>query len=446
MKRRILNFYRHQVPVLVKRAIPDAVMAYVSGVAYRIIPHPDLAFYHARYLSRNGHGQKAAHIYGGDSAGSLIDPLFECHAKSAKSDAANLSITSGNFIVEFSYAGIKVVGKLPANPDADLDRIDIFLDDQLLRSESLTFKNNSASFHFSIKREALRMFSPNSVLNLRTPSGDYITSDDFGTHVALSIPHGTGEMANHLTLTGTLDKKGNTRPSKRDVDARQNGYLALYERATQVFEDEFGIPLILLCGTLLGQHRDGGFVPGDDDFDVGYVSEKTTPEAVKAEAIDIIQRLTGRGFLIAMNREGKPFRISDAKSGIEIHLDVTPVYCPDDGHVWMHKLARLDISLDELRQTETDDFNGVLITKPKGTEAYLAAYYGPTWNVPDPNFAYADWAAPQNVVNGLRATCLNLEEQQALMATTKKSGQGAFLPLSLQPLYPLKAYEAKAGV
>jgi len=446
MKRRLLYFYRHQVPEFVKRAIPDSFSAYVAGKMYLYYPHPDLAFYHARYLSQAGQGQKAAKIYDPTAKNALSDPLFKCSAKAAYPDQ-NITARAGKFHLEFSYAGIKIIGNIKESKNSAANQVDIYLDNQLLRSERLTYRKGIANVHFSIKRSTIKLFKPESILSLQNPDGEFLVSDRLGAHVLLTVPHGDSSISEQLSLTGTLNKKGNIRVSENETRTKQQAYLALYQRANRFFKTEFNKPLMIVCGTLLGQHRNGDFILGDDDFDVGYVSEKTNPAEIKAESIQMIERLILNGFTVLINREGKPFRISDAISGLEIHLDVTPVFTRKDNHVWMHKLARLEMDIDIMRQTKTGMLCGVEVDKPVGSEIYLAANYGFNWRTPDPSFSYADWTVPAKINNGLRATCLSQSEQRNLIKLlNNQSGskaRGKFIPIGLQPLYPIAGTDAK---
>lgn len=448
LKRRVLNFYARHVPERVKEAVPPGFVANMAGLIFRWYPHPDLAFQHARHLTRQGKGAEAARLYSdvlspgltGSPAdsGPLNDPLFDCRSSLLAPDPlfSDKVLKSGCFHVEYSYSGLKVLGKISVKAgDPVAERLDLLLDDVVLRSDRLSYAAGSADYLFPIRRQTLDSFPKTGVLRLRTSQGHYLGASTGSTGVVLHIPHGDGTLSQKLALTGRLDKKGFLRLGAGQIKARQDGYLALYSRARAVFRAEFGKPLIILCGTLLGQTRDGDFIPEDDDFDVGYVSEHTRPEAVKAEAVDMIERLVARGFTVQINREGKPFRLSDDQSGVSLHLDSTPIFSRNDGHVWLHKLARLPIGLNGLRQTRTALMRDTEVDIPAEAEAFLAAYYGPDWRVPDPSFSYSGRIIPAAVRQGLKATCLTQSEQRALMRRLTGK-RGDFRPMALQKLYP----------
>ena len=208
--------------------------------------------------------------------------------------------------------------------------------------------------------------------------------------------------------------------------------------------------MFLLYGTLLGLVRSGDFIPGDDDFDVGYVSEATSPEAVKQEAMDIIRFFVGQGFKVLVNRFGKPFRLTLPGAAAGVHLDVRPVWSPGDGHVWLHKSAHLQMDLEEFRSVLPDTLRGTEVWKPAGTERFLAAYYGASWRTPDPAFSNSGKVTPKAVLDGLAACCLNRQDQLALRdeaaaLSAGHGGKGEFVPISLEPLYPLEVYKQRVG-
>lgn len=448
MKRSLLRAYRFWVPQRIKDLLAANVLGPVAGLAWRFSPHPDLGFLHARHLVARGKGSQAAALYAravpGARRDGIDDPLFSCRIEGAGTPppADRPPALRGRFALEFGYFGLKVTATLQAlagTDSASLPRhLDILLDDRILRSENLTFRGGRAVILFTVKRRTLAMFPPQSRLQLRCQGGGAIPFGASADHALLHVPHGQGDIAGMLDLGGTLDKKGNPRITPEALRQRQEGYLALYTRANALFQAEFGRPLFLVCGTLLGQHREGDFIPGDDDFDVGYLAEGTTTDAVKAESVAMIERLVARGMTVTMNRAGKAMRLSDALSGPDLHLDITPVFTLGDGQVWLHKLARLPLDLEGFRQVETVRLRDTPVQVPACAEAFLAAYYGPGWRVPDPAFTYTGASVPAEVRDGLAAICLSPAEQRALLARTDAQHlPGAFVPIRMQRLYPL---------
>lgn len=441
MKRRLLNFYRRRVPLWVKRMIPDAVIAQGAGLAYRVTPHPDLAFFHARHLVRRGRALRAGQIYhrgaGAVPGAPLVDPLFDCSVAPATPEGPTpriATLATAQFHLEFSYMGLKVLAltKTPA------EALVIEVDGIPLRRSRLTYRDGQAEFHFTIKRETLAHFPPTSRLCLRLSDGRFLQSCELGHEARLDIPHGRGTLADQLALCGPLDKKGNLPPPPEVLAEKQLAYLRLYERANALFHEMWNAPLMLMCGTLLGQHRTGDFIPGDDDFDAGYISEATSGAAVKADAISRIETLARKGLTVVVNREGKPFRIADPETGPTLHIDVTPIFSDGQGHVLLHKMACLPMDLHGLRRNGPAEMHGTRVEKPHETEAFLAAYYGEDWATPNPNFSYSNHKLPRSAAKLLNQTCLSVAEQRALAARLKAEGLGAhFIPLALQPLYPL---------
>ncbi|MEB8386331.1 hypothetical protein OO012_03740 [Rhodobacteraceae bacterium KMM 6894] len=441
MKRRLLNFYRRRVPLWVKRLVPESAIGLGAGVLNRVHPHPDLVFQHARYLVRRGRAVRAGAIYhrgkGIEPGQALIDPLFHCTMEPATPEEESprvATLKTAQFHLEFSYSGLKVL----ALSETPADALMIEVDGIALRRSHLTYRDGRAEFHYTIKRDTLAHFPRKSRLRLRFSDGRLLQSRELGAEVCLNIPHGDGTLAEQVATCGQLDKKGNLPPAPDELAEKHLAYLQLYERANVVFRRIWGAPLILMCGTLLGQHRDHGFIPGDDDFDAGYVSDALTGAGVKADAIDRIEKLVHAGLTVVVNREGKPFRIAAPETGPTLHIDVTPIFSDGQGHVLLHKMACLPLELDGLRESVKADMCGMSVEKPRDTTPFLAAYYGKDWGTPNPCFTYSNHKLPRSAAQLLNETCLTLAEQRALAERLEAEGLGdRFLPLSLQPLYPL---------
>lgn len=443
MKRLLLSAYARLVPAPLKRLIPTRFKAWLAGYFYRITLHPDLGFQHVRQLRQLGQTIKAAQQYA--DPGTIwteetaehvtTDPLFRSiltptiTAQSGNTDAA----ASGYFQAEFGYRGLLISGVVQSRAKPQPTHIEIMLDDTILRPEKLRFSKSGARFRYIIQRKTLDIFPQHSQLRVRTSSMAFLPLNHKYQTFDLHLPHGRGGIFANLTTTGTLDKKGSLRLSGTEISARQDRYLDLYTRVRLAFKHSFNKPLFILYGTLLGQHRGQDFIPGDDDFDVGYVSDHTTPAAIKAETIDIIKTLVTQGFHISLNAEGKPFRIGDHDSGPAIYLDNRPVFSCNDGHIWLHKHARLKLRLDDFRAAQPAMLRDVEVLIPRATEDFLAAYYGPGWAIPDPGFSNANKTISPEITQRLGAINLTIQEQRQLAAT---HGAG-FFPLALRSLYPL---------
>ena len=474
MKQFLIFTYRLIVPARLKRILPHSLKARMTGILFKLTHHPDFGFLHARHLNATGRTAEAVRLYTSlyqerleqnfsqkiefelvnelvqKGATTVEDPLFQCSLEIAGVGKYH-ETPVGRFHANFGYQGLKITGEVnvPRNqPCAGLPQhVDIVINDHVLRREKLNFAEGKARIRFTVKRQALAMFDSVCNLALRTSQGSYLINDENTTHLRLNIPHGDGSIFGQLDATGPLDKKGWPRLTPEKMFEKQNRYLELYTRARIAFMEEFNKPLFVLYGTLLGQHRTGDFIPGDDDFDVGYVSDYTTPEEVKAEAIEIMERLVARGMIILLNRQGKPHRLRDIESGTEIHLDNRPVFTRNDGHVWLHKLARIEMDLDDFRNVETARLRDTEVFKPRGTETFLAGYYGPGWRVPDPSFSNASKVITPEIEQTLAAICLSVREQQQMKSRlSARNLPGEFIPIALQKLYPLDEYATKVGI
>ncbi|PRZ43861.1 LicD family protein [Tritonibacter scottomollicae] len=376
----------------------------------------------------------------------MTDPLFS--ASITPVSQTDISPAPGVFQVQIGYLGLRLSGIL--NQKAELpppERISLEADGLSLRKETLRFDKGTAQFRCRVSRPLLVRLAPDTLLEARIDSLGHPLHDarlpapGGGSGWRLTLPHAIGGMAEEIARYGPVEKKGHLTPDAAMLQERQAGYLELYDALRAVFERDLNRPLFILYGTLLGQVRAQDFIPGDDDFDVGYPSRATRPEAVRREAIEIMCTLAEQGFVIVLNASGRPFRVRSADGPVWCHLDNRPVFTPGDGHVWLHKQARLPLHLADFEDSEEAVLRGRKVLRPLRPEAFLEAYYGPEWRVPDPGYSNTARPVPKMVTRGLSRICLSGREQQELA----KRYPGRIIPERWQPLYPLADYAESLG-
>lgn len=432
MRRRFFDFYHRRFAGLVAR-LPEGLRAEGAGLLYRITRHPDFGFSHARILIRKGRAGPAARVYGAGPD----DPLFAAHL----APCGDKGTARGVFQAQMGYLGLRLSGELRHDgPGAPPTRVALELDGTVLRHETLRFESGRATFRCRIARPVLSRFPPTGVLRARIGSA-LLPAPGGGSGWRLELPHGTGGIGAEIARRGPLEKKGNLRLNEAEICARQDGYLALYAELRRVFAHEFDLPLVILYGTLLGQVRSGDFIPGDDDFDVGYPSRAGTPAAARAEAIHIICRLAELGYVIVLNETGRPFRVRGPDGPVWCHLDNRPVLAAEPGHVWLHKHARLALPPSDFERPETAPLRGTDVLRPANAEDFLAAYYGPNWCMPDPGYSNTGRRVPRAAARGLARLCITPREQRELAARYP----GRIVPVAREPLYPLENYARRVG-
>lgn len=372
------------------------------------------------------------------------DPLFLCGIESLpeSKDPEIVTEPPGSFKVIFKYNGALFKVKLKNN---GLKYVELLIDGVPFRRIKII--RDTYHYKFTVKRPSLSHFPTRGKLSVRTSDGTYLVSGDSASLI-LRIPHGSGDIEQVLRNCKYLGKKGGIPDTPEEIFLKQNEYLKLYERAKKYFDTELSLPLFLMYGTLLGLYRDGDFIPGDDDFDVGYISQEKDPIAVKKETKTIIANLVRAGFTVSFNQAGRPFRLSYQIDGHTsgIHLDIRPVWY-QDGHIWAHKQACLLCSLDDFQPCQKAILRGTEVYIPNNPEAFLKAYYGPGWKIPDPSYTN-DYFVDPKVIRNLSKVCWTVDDYRQVRQSIRNSVdelEGDLIFKSDLDLYPLENYEAKCG-
>ena len=317
----------------------------------------------------------------------------------------------------------------------------ILVDDHLLREERLGGVVGAKHLRVLIRRETLARLPQHCTIRLETDQGSIVAVDSWARELRLDVPHGTDELRSRLEGGVTLDKKGWMPKARTEVRADQDSYLDLYQRVRTFLQDELDRDCFILYGTLLGQHRDGDFIPNDDDFDCGYVSVESTPAGVKDETRDLILNILTAGFVVSVNRRGRLFRISDPELASRgIHLDIRPVWFRD-GRVWLHNHVSYEASVSEFVPAAHGLLRGQTVLTPRDPERFLAQHYGPGWKVPDPSFTYYADEVDRSIVAELNKALLSPAEFRSWKESyARLAGEeiaNRFISVAMQDLYPL---------
>lgn len=370
------------------------------------------------------------------------DPLFHVRASpdAASRREAPRSSAAGYYEVHVTHRGLRIDGFL--RPGVHGRQVEVLVDGQPVRQTSASrVVRGLYLLVVYIQRDALAALPTSARLSLRLSSGEPLLFRGC-EQTLLDIPHGRGRNGVDTTQIA-LDKKGFLVRDKSGVEELQRGFLQIYAAASRFFEAELGTPLFVLYGTLLGQHRGGDFIPGDDDFDVGYYSDAATSKAVRDEGMGFVMKLVQAGFVVTLNREGRLFRLRLPGMPPACHLDVHAVWRERDS-LWIHPRANLDCRREDFLPARDARMRDVEVVVPAKPEAFLAAYYGADWRVPNPAYSTAARVFPHWKVRLLRRSCVTpalVQSMQRRLGESQPPARGMLIANGSQSIYPLERYE-----
>ncbi len=375
-----------------------------------------------------------------------LDPLFLCSATDS-SDLPRRRDTqtkiAGFFKVEFVFSGLQIHGFLPGVATGS---VDVYLDEVLIRNINTTGTGLFRKFSFRFTRSALKLFPSQSKLFIKTREGTPLASFSGITEVLLKIPHGIASGSPILSGEKKIDKKGTLVPTEAELAENRKRYLAVYADARSFFKEQLGKDLFLAYGTLLGCYRQGDFIPGDDDFDTGFMASSGNPLEVKKETIGMVVQLVKAGFTVSFNRRGRLFRLHGRSlDTMSTHLDVHSFWVENE-LVWAHNdYCAPGMRADYLPANEVL-FNGVPVSIPAKPEVFLSSHYGAHWRIPDPGFINYYSKSKTAMLEHLSQALISPVEYQEvleLLQTAKQttSGMGSFISIGSRDLYPLPEQE-----
>lgn len=383
--------------------------------------------------------ERCYHLLG---QGRVEDPLFDATVESVGKTAIDTLSVAGLFTAELNYLGLTINGLLGS---ANCEHVNIYFNGKPLRAVNVARESFLPQFKLTIKRNTLALFPNTGVLEVRTPDGEQLNGPRGADHIVISIPHGDGRLLGIIGDGATLNKKGEIRPSPEETRHREDRDLEIYSRLRTFFEDHLGRPLFLLYGTLLGYHRGSDLIPGDDDFDAGYISDKSDPLAVKEEAKEIIFELVRAGFTVSINRRGRMFRVQLQRTEpAGCHVDVHPTWF-QDGNVWIHNVVAMPSSREDFLPVVNGTLRGVTVSVPRRPEIFLRGNYGTGWKVPDPGFRYYPTEVDPAIMRNLAKALITVGEYRSLAERVQRElghtpTAGRLVSIGSQDLYPLSGF------
>lgn len=256
----------------------------------------------------------------------------------------------------------------------------IQLNSQKDQSIKATFIINNTLVYAIAKRHELRLLLDDEFYRIPAKLLLWLYSDE---QKVQTLP---ADYLENIQQGFQLNSKGVLIKPKDENPLWLEHTLKLYQRAQQYFREKYQYELYLTGGTLLGYARSGGVISFDKDFDSGYLSKHTEPDAIKAEFKHIILDLLQSGEDIRLiTRVGKKFRCDYFmwfdKSGC--HIDVFP------GAIINKQYRRptfvfTELNHDDFQPFVAARFNGYDVMVPRHYEKKVEAVYGPGWRSPDP--------------------------------------------------------------
>jgi hypothetical protein len=298
---------------------------------------------------------------------------------------------------------------------ADCMRVGLFVNDRLVKFVNTVPRQDDPlhrrSFRFNMKADILRVLPRKAFVGVGSEAG-YLQHRNGGLTYKDARLGGNGTLFKLITTTHFLTKKGRLRRRLDQDEGWKVAALSAYTQFREYFESRFGHKPFIVCGTLLGYHRERDFIADDDDMDVAYFSGCTSPEDVKEELKKIVFGMLSDGYDIKLAR--KPGFFKPCVNGF--WFDVFPMWF-EQNCIWMMNTTRQQAGPDRILPVQAAIFRGVEVYVPQNIERYIEAEYGPNWRVPDPGYrSVGEWGTSEY----LSGSCMNDEEVKELYANVKR--------------------------
>ncbi|RNE59083.1 hypothetical protein EEJ31_11235 [Cryobacterium tepidiphilum] len=178
-----------------------------------------------------------------------------------------------------------------------------------------------------------------------------------------------------------------------DADGVQERLLQSASTVTAQLE-ELGYAAYICSGTLLGAIRRQGLLPHDDDVDLGILLSHSHPSDLTLDSYRLEDQLVALGHTVVRHSSVHLQVMFLQDSGRTDHyVDIFSAFYRNEHEFCQPFHIRADVPRSSIVPTRPLELAGSLLPAPAKPEDWLAACYGPDWQVPDPSFRFRTPAA-----------------------------------------------------